>query len=325
MGRPPKPWYRAQTDAWFVTLDGKQHRLAEGKKARAEAEAAFHRLMAAAKPEAEPTRPRGALSAAAGLDLFLGHARRRLRPRTAEWYAWYLTPLAAHLKATPLPEVRPHHLTAWLDGHPAWNDQTRRGAIVAASRALNWCVTEGYAESNPLKGYKKPRARRRSVADQATSDAKIAALPPGPFRDFALGLRWTGCRPGELAGLLGSDVAPDGRSIRVRGKTGERVLPIGARASELIRGLAAQRGSGLLFLNSRGEPWNRNAWRCRFRKLGLVAYGMRHSFGTSGVRAGVNPLDLARIMGHRDLKMLHEFYYSADPGSLSDAADKAGG
>lgn len=40
-----KPWYRQQTDSWYVTIDGTQHLLAKGKKHKQEAEDEFHRLM----------------------------------------------------------------------------------------------------------------------------------------------------------------------------------------------------------------------------------------------------------------------------------------
>lgn len=45
--RPRRPWYRKSKDAWFVMIDGKQKLLAKGKAAKAEAEAAFYRMMAA--------------------------------------------------------------------------------------------------------------------------------------------------------------------------------------------------------------------------------------------------------------------------------------
>lgn len=43
--RPRKPWYRADRDCWYVQHNGKQVWLAKGKKNKAEAQAAFHKLM----------------------------------------------------------------------------------------------------------------------------------------------------------------------------------------------------------------------------------------------------------------------------------------
>ncbi|MDB5340858.1 MAG: hypothetical protein JWN70_6477 [Planctomycetaceae bacterium] len=52
-GRPDKPWYRASRNEGYVKIDGIQHRLGPDK---AEAECAFHLLMAGEEPHPpEPT------------------------------------------------------------------------------------------------------------------------------------------------------------------------------------------------------------------------------------------------------------------------------
>lgn len=33
MARSPKPWYRRERKAWFVTIDGKRHNLGPDRKA----------------------------------------------------------------------------------------------------------------------------------------------------------------------------------------------------------------------------------------------------------------------------------------------------
>ena len=45
MAKHAQPWYRVGRDAWFVTLGGRQHRLARGKANEAEAYKRFHALM----------------------------------------------------------------------------------------------------------------------------------------------------------------------------------------------------------------------------------------------------------------------------------------
>ena len=51
--RPAKPWYRKQTDSWYVEIGGKQIPLARGKANRQAAMDAFYELMSAKKPPAE--------------------------------------------------------------------------------------------------------------------------------------------------------------------------------------------------------------------------------------------------------------------------------
>ena len=52
--RTPKPWYRRQTDTWYVCLRGKQIPLAKGKRSKREADEAFHRLMAMSAVDCGP-------------------------------------------------------------------------------------------------------------------------------------------------------------------------------------------------------------------------------------------------------------------------------
>ena len=45
MPRQPKPWFRRQTGWWMVQIDGKQVKLAQGKRNKALAQEKFHELM----------------------------------------------------------------------------------------------------------------------------------------------------------------------------------------------------------------------------------------------------------------------------------------
>ena len=74
---------------------------------------------------------------------------------------------------------------------------------------------------------------------------------------------------------------------------------------------------GPLFRKHRGDrPWNRNAIRCRFKRLreklgleaGVVCYGLRHAFVTDALERGVPIATLAEIVGHADTKMISAVY-----------------
>jgi site-specific recombinase XerC len=66
----------------------------------------------------------------------------------------------------------------------------------------------------------------------------------------------------------------------------------------------AQRPAGPLVLNNRGQPWSRNAVRCRFRRLrlklnlgqGVAAYAYRHTFATTGLEEGVSLAAMADLL-----------------------------
>jgi hypothetical protein len=86
--RPRKPWYRQSKDAWFFTLNGKQHLLARGKAAKAEAEADFYRLMASGGEVSVET---GELNVATLCDHFLDHSQIHNQLDTYEWHRTYLS------------------------------------------------------------------------------------------------------------------------------------------------------------------------------------------------------------------------------------------
>ena len=56
MARSPKPWFRKDRQAYFVTINGTRHNLGSVKK---EADRRFHELMATADETPEPS-PRAA-------------------------------------------------------------------------------------------------------------------------------------------------------------------------------------------------------------------------------------------------------------------------
>jgi hypothetical protein len=67
MARNPKPWFREERNAWFVTIQGHRHNLGPDKAA---ADRRFHELMAQ-KPEPVPKEKPNVLTVAEVLDKYL--------------------------------------------------------------------------------------------------------------------------------------------------------------------------------------------------------------------------------------------------------------
>jgi integrase len=219
--------------------------------------------------------------------------------------------------------LKPFHVTRWLDSHPAWKG-TRWGAVTAVKRAFNWSADEGLIAANPVKKVKKPPMRTRERFVTPEERRKILAnYPEGdPFRDFLFALEETGCRPGEVGMVTAEHVNFDlGVWVlddhKTESKTQEaRVIVLTPAMVELTRRLVRLRPSGPLFLNEDGRPWNRNAIRCRFRrvreklKLGgdLVAYLYRHAVATDLLESGTGIAQAAEILGHKGTAMISRHY-----------------
>ena len=165
MARAPKPWFRKDRKAWFVTIDGKRHNLGPDRKAAFQQ---FHELMSRPKKRAVDSR-----SVAAVIDAFLEWTLKHRAERTYDWYRircqWFLD-------ANPslaVDEFQPYHVQNWIDSHPQWSDGHRRGCIIAIQRPFRWAQKMGYLERNPVQHLEKPQGGRR---DQCISDAEYRVI-----------------------------------------------------------------------------------------------------------------------------------------------------
>jgi integrase len=181
---------------WYVTLDGVQHNLGPDEQS---AQQRYFELLAK-RPASSRQRTASSQTVAALVDDFLDWCQKHRAPRS---FLWYQTRLQSFLLAIPkdllVTELKPFHLTRWIDGHPAWNDTTRRGSLVAVLRTCNWGVRQGHLETSPLKHVELPQAHHRErVISQEEYDAMRKLATDRQFEDI-LTVAWEcGPRPQEL-------------------------------------------------------------------------------------------------------------------------------
>src|SRR5262249_32256036 len=114
-------------------------------------------------------------------------------------------------------ECRPFHLTHWLDANSQWrSDWTLNHVVGTVKRPFDWACHQGLIGANPFKVVNhRPGSPRRPITD----DEFQALLRGAPgrrgrnFRQVLTFLRYTGCRPGELAKLKWSAIDLDGGVI----------------------------------------------------------------------------------------------------------------
>jgi integrase len=320
MPRIPKPWFREQTQSWYVKIGGVQHLLGKDKK---EADRLYHRLMA----DEGLARPVKGLAIGGLVEQFLADCDKAVEPDTVAWYRSFLDDFADRYPRLKPADIAPRHVRAWLaaERKRPWKQYTQRHAITILKRLLNWGVENRLIAENPIKDMERPAAtvRERVLTDEER-ERILSWYPEGdPFRDFLIAMMEAGIRPGEAMKVTAADVDFTLGVWIIRGKTTrrtgrDRVIYMTPTLSELTRKLVAEHPEGPLFRNARGEPWNRQAINCRFRRKknrkrdrldeDITAYVYRHTYGTDALENGVPDATVAELMGHRGTAVLHKHY-----------------
>ena len=289
------------------------------------------------------------LTVAGVCDRFLAHSQRDNEPGTYAWYRAYLDDLCNHrdddagvLGLLPAADLRPFHVTAWLDAHAGW--KTGRGcAIRAAKRAFSWAEQEGVLLPNPVKSVKRPAApsRARTMTREERAEL-LGAIPDAEFRLFVEAMQESGARPSEIARLAAVDLNLRlGIFVLHRHKTSKRtgkprVIYMTPRFLEIVTPLLVKYPEGPLFRGPRGgRPFTRQGICSRFRRLreklphlkNAIAYAYRHSFATDALTRGVGVAQVAELLGHADTSMVSRHYghLANQVGHMREAARKATG
>jgi len=194
---------------------------------------------------------------------------------------------------------------------------------------LNWCRQEGETvAARPAL----PRLPRRilDVLDRAEIDALEGTAQTERDRIIIRILGDCGLRAAELCGLRPEDIRRRDRQafLHVRGK-GERDREVPLQPSLLRRlerylrdGRPADSRHNNLFLSLRRgrsgdyEPLTPSGLLQLIRSVAARAgiakkvdsHLLRHSMITNALRAGMNPLLLAQIVGHSSLRMIERVY-----------------
>lgn len=330
--RQPKPWFRVANHSWYIERAGRQHCLCphpdatpprrgkNGWSPPKEALDAFYKLMAS-EPTALPTSDR--LLVCQVCDLFLSYAEAHCDARTFRWYMAYLQDFSKSYGRLRALELKPFHVTRWLDAHKGWK-AGRRCAITAVKRAFSWADKEGVLSPSPIRSVARPPATRRmAVMSKEERREILANIADTEFRQFVEALQETGARPSEIARLTAGDVnLTTGICTLAKHKTSAksgmpRVIFMTPRFMCIVKPLMKKYTTGPLFRGPRsGRPFGRQGICSRFRRLRqklphlkhAIAYGFRAAYATDALMNGVGIAQVAELLGHRDTTMVQKHY-----------------
>ncbi len=227
-----------------------------------------------------------------------------------------------------LPALRPIHLAEWRERRlsqvaPA---SVRREMNLLQSVFKSCRKDWGWLNSDPIKDVDRPQApasRKRRVAQEEIDRLTLALGYDGGAPETAqhrvalcfLFALETAMRAGEILGMKWSDVSAKSVTLPKTKNGDVRRVPMSARAREII-GLLPQDADSVFNL----DPGTRDTLFRRARDAAQIENLHFHDSRAEAIwrlSKKLDVMELARVIGHRDLKSLL-IYYQTDADELAD-------
>ncbi|MGK5040375.1 Arm DNA-binding domain-containing protein [Janthinobacterium sp. GB1R12] len=265
---------------------------------------------------------------------------RILAPSTLKSYRGILTTrLLPQWGDTMLSELSPAALRAWISGMGIKAASTRQ-VLIPLRGALELAINDDLIDVNPLDRVRLQKTLDRDAYKaeyevdpfSAQEIAAILGSAQGQARNVFQFAFYTGMRPSEYIALRWDSIDWTGfkakvERSRVMGISREELKTrAGRRLVELRRGaveaLVAQKqhsflAGGLVFQDpATGEGWDNtqrlSLFWAQMIKKGKVRYRnpyqTRHTFASTLLSTGANPMYVAKQMGHTDTTMITRTY-----------------
>jgi integrase len=179
----------------------------------------------------------------------------------------------------------------------------------------------------PFKGVDTARLRYLTI-DEAK---RLVDVCDSNFRPLVEAALQTGARYGQLAQLIVADFNPDVGTVRVRTRKGdgnekEYYITLTDEGSEFFRVMCAGRlGDELVFPNAERD-WRKSeqtrsmaeAIRRAKIKPPIGFHGLRHTWASLAVMAGMPLLVVAKNLGHSDTRMVEKHYGHLAPSYVAE-------
>ncbi len=342
MPKESKPWFYKQTGWWMTWLGNRKVKLVKGRPNLKAAKEKLADLLHEARHNPHPDS--GVHTVASIIERYLDVAFKTLSVEARKARKGYLQSFAEAHGDRPLVDpkenpaaVRKDHVQEWLLAHPEWeSDWTKRDAVRAVQAAFYWALDAEIILKNPFRKMRLVEGlpRREMTEEEFRAILRTTAgyyrkrpTPGARFRQILFFLWFTGCRPKEASMLRWKEIDLDAgiitiqkhKTVRAQKKPKPRVITLLPLVVRLLRAIRKQHSGEYVFLNHRGNQWNRYSLGLRIRRARLKAgvsdevklYGVRHAFGTRGIVNGVDIKTLATLMGHETTEMTEHYLHLA--------------
>ncbi len=135
------------------------------------------------------------------------------RPIPTSAYRYRLERFVQKYPDLKAPDVRPHHVEAWVDDYD-FAVTSRRNYMRSVKRCMNWSLKQGFIDVNPVATLEIPVADHKEIAftpDQV--EALLRYIRNPSLRDLVITTIDTGCRPQESLRVDARHVGRPAQSI----------------------------------------------------------------------------------------------------------------
>jgi integrase/recombinase XerC len=322
-----QPFYRKASRCWYVKHNGKQVRLDES---RAQSYALWHKMVSQ-----ESESKTCGFTFSEMVYKFLDDLQHNRSSRTLEWYQERLSLFLAEVGKTVACHIKPFEVLAIVNKHKNWSANTKRNSLRAIKRVYKWAHINGLLETNLMVNLELPPQESRELVVTPEQMAVLEdCLSEGPFKDL-LRIAWdTGMRPEELFRIEADWIKGEQITIPPKSAKGKqlRIVYLGTqRSQEILAKYATAHPLGPLLRNTLGKKWTRNSIKCQFQRLrkrnsiSLHLGAFRKGFCTEALKAGLDTVTVAHLMGHKDAVMVSRVYgkVAQDKSWMIEAAKRA--
>lgn len=201
-----------------------------------------------------------------------------------------------------------------------------KAALNRAWRAGKASSDSAWRRAEPFENVDAARIRYLTVAEAQ----RLINASDLDFRPLVQAALQTGARYGELIRLEVHDLNPEAGTVAIRqSKSGKpRHVVLTDEGLALFKALAAGRtGNEPLIRKANGGTWDaahqarpmREACARAKIKPPLSFHGLRHTWASLAVMAGVPLLVVAKNLGHADTRMVERHYGHLAPSYIADA------